>query len=199
MARYDNGVYGRQIIEGDIHTYNQQAARLPNRSTAKTFIYGLIYGAGDKKIGEIVNGSSTIGKELKKRFFKKIPALGQLQTAVQNKARTTGVLRGLDGRLLSVRSWHSCLNLLLQSAGALIFKQATILLHERLFKKYEYGKDFAMVANIHDELQLKVKENLAEEIGKLSVQAVKDTQSIFNLRCPLDATYKVGNNWAQTH
>ena len=56
-----------------------------------------------------------------------------------------------------------------------------------------------MVANIHDELQLKVKENLAEEIGKLSVQAVKDTQSIFNLRCPLDATYKVGNNWAQTH
>jgi len=56
-----------------------------------------------------------------------------------------------------------------------------------------------MTAHIHDELQLEVKENLVNEIGKLAIQAAKETKDYFNLRCALDAEYKVGNNWAETH
>ena len=42
------------ILEGDIHSYNQQSAGLPTRDNAKTFIYGTLYGAGDEKVGQIV-------------------------------------------------------------------------------------------------------------------------------------------------
>ena len=34
---YDGGEYAKQILEGDIHTYNQQAAGLATRDQAKTW------------------------------------------------------------------------------------------------------------------------------------------------------------------
>jgi DNA polymerase I-like protein with 3'-5' exonuclease and polymerase domains len=46
MARYDGGKYSKVILEGDIHTENQNAAGLPTRNDAKTFsnmgVYKLI-------------------------------------------------------------------------------------------------------------------------------------------------------------
>ena len=38
MAKWDGGVYAKVLLEGDIHTVNQQAAGLPTRDNAKTFI-----------------------------------------------------------------------------------------------------------------------------------------------------------------
>ena len=56
-----------------------------------------------------------------------------------------------------------------------------------------------MVAHVHDEMQLQVKNELADTIGKIAVQVIKDTQKDFNFRCPLNGEYKVGGNWAETH
>ena len=38
LAAYDDGAYGKVILEGDIHTANQKAAGLETRDNAKTFI-----------------------------------------------------------------------------------------------------------------------------------------------------------------
>lgn len=38
MARWDDGEYGHELLNGDIHTKNQLAAGLPTRANAKTFI-----------------------------------------------------------------------------------------------------------------------------------------------------------------
>lgn len=46
----------KEVVEGDIHTANQNAAGLETRDQAKTFIYAFIYGAGPAKIGSIVGG-----------------------------------------------------------------------------------------------------------------------------------------------
>ena len=37
MSPYDGGQYAHTILNGDIHTMNQQAAGLPERNQAKTF------------------------------------------------------------------------------------------------------------------------------------------------------------------
>jgi DNA polymerase I-like protein with 3'-5' exonuclease and polymerase domains len=37
MARWDKGAYIKEILEGDIHTANQNAAGLSERENAKTF------------------------------------------------------------------------------------------------------------------------------------------------------------------
>lgn len=39
---YDKGAYAHVILNGDIHTLNQQAAGLPTRNSAKTFIYAFL-------------------------------------------------------------------------------------------------------------------------------------------------------------
>ena len=63
--------YINEIINGDIHTANQQFAGLKSRDEAKTFIYALIYGAGDEKIGSIIKGNRADGKRLRERLDRK--------------------------------------------------------------------------------------------------------------------------------
>lgn len=206
MAWYDDGHYAKVLLEGDIHTLNQQAAGLPTRGDAKTFIYAFLYGAGDQKIGSIVlpNGTpeeqATVGKQLKARFLAKTPALKKLREAVADVVKKRGYLIGLDGRKLHVRSAHAALNTLLQSAGALIAKQATIIAYNDLIAMgLVWGKDFAQVAHVHDEVQFEVRKGLEELVGKTIVQAMVKAGEHFEFRCPIDGEYKHGGNWRDTH
>ena len=196
---YDDGEYIKQILQGDIHKYNQEAAGLDSRDTAKTYIYATLYGAGLNRLSEITGKSLAETKRINQQFLKNIPALKRLKEDVIKTYRTKNYLKGLDGRKLSIRSEHSALNTLIQSAGALIVKQATINLHEQLLKKLTYGKDFAQAAHIHDEFQLQVRKGLEDYVGKEAVKAIEDTQKNFNFRCELTGEYKIGRTWADTH
>lgn len=200
MARYDGGAYAKVLLEGDIHTANQQAAGLPTRDNAKTFIYAFLYGAGDEKIGSIVGKGAAAGKKLKASFLAKTPALARLKEAVAAAVKKNGHLKGIDGRILKVRSEHSALNTLLQSAGALLVKQATVNLYQELTRRgYEWGTDWAMVAHVHDEYQLHVRKEIAEEIAQVAVWSFQQAGRDFNWRCPLDGEAKLGANWKETH
>ena len=56
-----------------------------------------------------------------------------------------------------------------------------------------------VVANVHDEWQVEVREDQADQVGKLGVQAIQEVQRSLSLNCPLDGEYKVGGNWSETH
>jgi len=187
--------YTNEILNGDIHTTNQRLARIESRSQAKTFIYALLYGAGDAKLGSVVGGSRTVGKGLRQRFFDNLPSFKQLTDSVQREAKT-GFIKALDGRRLTVRSEHAALNTLLQGAGAIVMKQAVILLNDMLINK---KLDAKFVANVHDEWQIECREDHADAVGKLGVEAIVRAGKIFNLNCPLDGDYNVGSNWSETH
>ena len=197
MAKYDGGAYGETVVNGDIHTANQQAAGLDTRPQAKTFIYGFLYGAGVGKLGEIVGKGPGAGSVLKKRFLEKIPALAKLIDRVQ-KASERGYLVGLDGRHLKVRSSHAALNVLLQSAGALICKQWMVEFDKAL-KDKGLLESCQQVAWVHDEIQLETKEDMANEIGLLAVECIQKAGEYFNIRCELTGEYNIGDNWAETH
>lgn len=214
MARWDNGDYAKVLLDGDIHTVNQQAAGLPSRDNAKTFIYGFLYGAGDEKIGTIVGKGAEEGKRLKAKFLKGLPALGNLIAAIKEtlnpkpkkdkatgkmvKAKARKYLIGLDGRHLHIRSAHAALNTLLQSAGALIAKQAIVIL-DKLIEDAGYRGRAQMVAFVHDEFQLECDEDIADNVGKMCLQAFKEAGEHFNFRVRIDGEYKIGNTWADTH
>ena len=200
LARYDGGAYTKDIIQGDIHSVNQASAGLPTRDSAKTFIYAFLYGAGDEKIGNIIGKGQEEGRRIKREFLDKTPALKRLKESIDYTLKVKGYLNGLDGRKLQIRSSHSALNTLLQSAGALVMKMSTILLLEKLQKlDFVFGPDYALVAHIHDEMQLECRADLAEEIGKIAVKSIEDSGQLFNLKCPLTGEYRVGRNWAETH
>ena len=122
--------FKNEILNGDIHSANQRLAGLESRNQAKTFIYALLYGAGDAKLGSVVGGNKRDGAELRKRFFDNLPAFKHLKDSV-GRAASKGFLKGLDGRKLYVRSEHAALNTLLQSAGAIVMKHAMVNLSPR--------------------------------------------------------------------
>jgi DNA polymerase I len=198
IGAFDDGHFTKQLLDGDIHTYNQKQIGLPTRDLAKRVIYGCIYGIGDTRLGAVVGKNSQEGKRIKQKLFEALPALKQLRDNVIISVRNKKYLFGLDKRKLIPRSEHSSLNLLIQSCGALILKQATVILHNKL-KEKNYNDDVQMVAHIHDELQLQCKSSIADAVGKIARQSIIDAGVYFNLRCPLDAAYKVGSNWSQTH
>ncbi len=200
LAFYDGGEYAKTVIEGDIHTLNQKAAGLETRDQAKTFIYAFLYGAGDAKIGEIVGGSAREGQMLKRKFLSNLPALRKLQDAVQRKVTNGGKLIGLDGRVLPVRSSHAALNMLLQSAGAVTMKVALVQLFHRLNQiKWQHGREYSFVANVHDEFQAEVLPDKANVFGELAVDAIRRAGKELKLNVMLDGEAKVGMSWKETH
>ena len=200
LAFYDGGEYAREVIEGDVHTRNQKAAGLAERSQAKTFIYALLYGAGDQLIGEIVGGGAAEGQELKRRFYRNIPALAKLQEAIEYKVLKGGKLIGLDYRILPVRSPHSALNMLLQSAGAVCMKVALLQLFTRLNQmRWQHGREYSFVANVHDEFQAEVQPDKVGAFSELAVESIRMAGRELKLNVMLDGEAKVGETWAQTH
>jgi len=198
LAHYMNDdKYTKEVVNGDIHTANQMAARLESRDQAKTFIYAFIYGAGDAKIGTIVGGTKLDGAGLKERFLNSTPALARLRERVL-RAATTGRIKGLDGRYLLIRSEHAALNILLQSAGAIVMKKALTVFYKDLLNKKLTPSSY-FVANIHDEWQLDVPASIAKDVAEIGVNAIRKTTRLLNLNCPQDGEYKIGDNWAETH
>ena len=196
LAHYMNDEdYTHEVTEGDIHTANQKAAGLKSRNQAKTFIYAFIYGAGDAKIGSVVGGNQRDGAKLRKSFLDNNPSLKLLRERV-SKAAKRGYLKGLDGRKIYVRSEHAALNSLLQGGGAIVMKRALLML-QSLIKLNALDAKF--VANIHDEWQMEVREDLADFVGELAVGCIEKAGEYYKLRCPLTGEYKIGGDWSETH
>ena len=196
LAHYmDDEDFTKEILDGDIHTANQRAAQLESRNQAKTFIYALMYGAGDEKLGKVVGGSTTDGRRAREHFFDSKPTFKSLRDRVQ-RAANKKFLKGLDGRKLYIRNNHAALNTLLQGAGAIVMKKALCLLSDRLNVTNTPHK---FVANIHDEWQIEVSECRANKVGQLAVRSIVEAGEFYNLRCPLDGEFKIGRNWSETH
>ena len=187
--------YINEIINGDIHTANQKAAGLKSRDQAKTFVYALIYSAGDERLGSVVGRSRADGKRLRQQFLDNTPTFKNLKDQV-GRAAKRGYIKGIDGRKILIRHPHAALNTLLQGGGAIVMKQALVILNNELKLQTH---DVKIVANIHDEWQIEACETVADHVGRLAVDSIIKAGEHFNLRCPMDGEYKVGDNWSETH
>ncbi len=196
LAHYLNDTsYTDEILNGDIHTKNMELAGIKNRDQAKTFIYAFLYGAGAEKIGKIIGAGKEQGNVLINRFLSNLPSLKRLRSQVEN-AGYRGKIKAIDGRYLKVRSAHSALNTLLQGAGAIICKHWLLRITHRVYNKKLNVK---LVASVHDEYQFEVHNKDISEFCSITKIAMKETENLLKLRCPLDNDYKVGTTWAETH
>jgi len=197
LAHYiDTPDYTNEILNGDIHTKNMNMAGLTDRDQAKTFIYAFLFGAGAKKISTIVGSKDlTLGKKLIDKFLSELPRLKSFRSQVEEAAQS-GKVRGLDGRLFNVRSAHKAVNTIIQGAGAIACK---VWLRNMMKHVYKKGLDVKLIASIHDEYQFEVNKNDIQSMGEVVKLSIKETTEQLNLKCPLDAEFKTGSSWADTH
>jgi DNA polymerase I-like protein with 3'-5' exonuclease and polymerase domains len=154
-----------------------------------------MYGAGASKIGQIVGAGAKEGQILINKFLNSMPALKRVRDSV-TKAASKKLIRGIDGRLLHIRSPHSALNTLIQGAGAIVCKLWLINMIKRINRT---GVDAKLVASIHDEYQFEVLNKDINKFGQITKDAMKDTEKQLQMKCPLDSEWKVGKTWAETH
>tara|TARA_B100000287_G_scaffold122477_1_gene114369 strand:+ start:33693 stop:35453 length:1761 start_codon:yes stop_codon:yes gene_type:complete len=196
LSAYDKGAYAKEILNGDIHTKNQNDAGLETRDQAKTFIFALIYGGGDLMIGKIAGSNAKKGKELKDNFYKANPSFKQLKDNLE-QASNKGYILGLDKRKLKIRSRHKSFNTLLQSCAALICKQWILNIDHEIRRQ---NLDAKIIAWVHDEVQIAVKKGDADHVGDITSRMAKKTGEDFNItEIPIEAEFKIGTNWANTH
>ena len=199
MAAWDNGEYGALVLNGDIHEHNQEQAGLSDRNDAKTFFYALIYGAGNGKIGQIIDKGVSAGAELKKRFLDNMPALKKLIENCKFQVAKKGTVTLLDKREVPCRSKHSSLNVQIQGDGAVLMKLALVIFYDAIHSKDEWKDSVKLMATVHDEWQLECKPNIAEEIGQLGVSSIVEAGKRLECKIPMDGEYRIGRNWSECH
>ena len=211
LGRYDGGEYAKQILEGDIHWTNAKAFGLVKdvefdrnnpehkaiRNQAKGAIYALIYGAGNDKLGFVLDGDKKRGARARANFEAKVPAYLKLKDDVSTTLKVNGFIRGIDGRPLYPRSEHAALNTLLQSAGAVVMKAACVIANGEF--RCAMPTFVRQLASVHDEYQFEVCPEFADQTGKIATWAITKAGEKYNFRCRLDGEFRTGANWAETH
>jgi len=183
-----------ELLNGDIHTKNAKAAGI-DRPKAKTMVYATLYGCGIGKLATILDCSDKEAKVVLDNFYKNTPKLRDLLEKVKRIA-TKGYVPSLTGGRIQVRSEHSALNTLLQGAGASIAKQWCVTAHQNLRRASIPAQQVAIV---HDEIQIEVPEQYAEQVAEIMVASAAEAGEILGFRVPVDAEAKIGLNWYETH
>ena len=186
----------RYFIESDPHQANADAVGV-SRSQAKTLLYAFLYGAGNATLGKAVGGGPKDGKRARDALTAAIPGLRRLLAVVEAEFnRRGGLLRTIDGGFVRAPSLHSALNYKLQSAGALVMKQTSVILRDKIRAN---RWDALKVGDIHDEGQLDVLEAHAEMVGQAAVQSLEEAGVALKCNVPITGEYKIGKNWSETH
>lgn len=208
MAVYDQGAYGKVILEGDIHSENQKAAGLPTRNHAKSFIYGFLYGAGAAKIGSIIaptaddRTQAIAGQDIKNKFLASLPALSQVIEDCVTEATEKGYVISIDGRKTYVKSAHKALNCLLQSSGSISVKLWMTLFYKELLEKFGepgWGGVWTPLSWSHDDALVAVKNEYVEQIQSIILSNITKAGELLNLNIRLDGESKTGTNWYEVH
>jgi DNA polymerase I-like protein with 3'-5' exonuclease and polymerase domains len=204
LAHYMNDSdFTEEVLNGDIHSKNQQAAGLPTRDDAKTFFYAFMYGAGDGKIGSIINGSSKDGKRIKSEFLSNLPSLANVINEKQKEGEQ-GFITAIGGRPIKLTyskgydgemgyDTRKALNSLLQGSGAIYFKKWALEVDKRL------KGDDTIVILYHDEVQIDNSKDTVEYTKQALEDAVLATDAFFQVNCPNAIETKTGANWKETH
>ena len=210
LAYWDQGEYARVVTnpEIDIHIYNQERFGVETRDISKRLLYAVLYGAGNLKAGTIIDPNEKdeevlrqLGRTAINSFMKGVPALKKLKEQIDSYITTRGYLIGLDKRILYCRSAFKGLNVLLQSAGAILMKQVVVNIHNNIEHNLGliHDKDWQQVLMVHDEVQLVCSPQHTERIRDQAMAAFPQAQKFFGFQCEIEGDSRVGSDWSATH
>lgn len=192
MHYYFSQIYGLNPKDKEYDEDNKDMVK--GRKIGKTCTFAIIMGAGVGKIGSIL-GSYERGKQAFDGLKKSIKGWEKFKKHIDYQA-SLGYFIGLDGRKIPLKSAHYGMSSYLQSGESIIMKRAMVQSYKDIKSR---GLDAFQVAIVHDEMQYDCAEECAEEVGRILRDNIIKAGEYYNLKCPLDGEYKIGNNWSETH
>lgn len=220
-ARMKNKDYIYAMVSGkkedgtDPHTLTQRAGDLESRDIAKNTVYCLLFGGGDAKLAKTAKKPVGTGAELRQRLYTNLDGLGELMEHLTKEWKESarqkyngkynrmeyfdGKITGLDGRPITVPSEHQLLVYLLQADEAIHMSKAYCIAASKLRQKYKWGEDYGIVSWYHDEFTVECREDIAEDVKKISEDAIREAGEFFNILCPHEGQGAIGKNWYEIH
>ena len=173
------------------------------RREAKALNFGVIYGMGPQGFARSAGIKQTEAKEFIEKYFEEFPKISEYMESRRNEAHERGMVKNLLGRKRQLNEIYSsipemvrqaermAINFPVQSMTSDITKMAMIKIYDYIQKKYE-GGEIKILLQVHDEIVLEAKENIAE---KAAEELKEIMESVYELDAPLVAEAKIGDNW----
>jgi DNA polymerase-1 len=175
------------------------------RRISKMINYALLYGKTAFTLAKDIGVTQKEAQAFIQAYFARYPAVRGFMDDTVARARETGVVRTLLGRLRRLPDLQSrnaqvrgeaerqAVNTPVQGTAADLIKKAMLDLDAELKRRRSGAR---LVMQIHDELVLEVPEAEAEEMKSLVQRTM---ESALALDVPLVAEARLGHNWAEAH
>jgi DNA polymerase I-like protein with 3'-5' exonuclease and polymerase domains len=206
----------QEVNDGqDFHSDNQARFKLPDRLTAKKFLFRAIF-KGSAYAYSVDNDFRHLGgqkywQNVIDKFYEKYTGIYQYHADLMREATSTGRIVSESGRIYEFEprmkrgqlTWpeNDIVNYPVQGFAADLMSLARVSAWNRTRELREKGK-VLFVNTIHDSLCLDINGNLREaiEIGNIVRSSFRDIPANFKkiyggeLLIPMDADFKVGIN-----
>jgi DNA polymerase I len=175
------------------------------RRISKMVNYALLYGKTAFTLAKDIGVSRGEAEAFIAAYFARYPKVKVFIDATIAKARETGHVRTLLGRLrrlpdlrsrnfpVRMEAERQAMNTPVQGSAADLIKRAMIDLHRELAERKLRSR---LILQIHDELLLEVPEAEAEPVRDLVKRVM---EGALELAVPLVADARLGRSWAEVH
>jgi DNA polymerase-1 len=191
-----------QATAAEINKVSPSQVTETMRRNAKALNFGIIYGMGTFGFSQSAGISREDARKFISEYMEKFPDVAKFIKNTKEEAKKNGFVQTEIGRRRYLPEINSpnfqvqsgaermAINMPIQGLAADIMKLAMISVYG------EYVKNYAvrMILQIHDEIILEVREDLADEVSK----KVKETmENVYKLKVPLVVDTKIGENWGE--
>lgn len=187
-------------LETALKIFGEEDAK-NKRNIAKSINFGLIYGMGQRKLGQTLGISSSEAKTYIDGYFASFKTIKDFIKKTQENAKTNGYVETLLKRrryfnyqsatpMLLATYDRESVNTLFQGSAADLIKLAMLKFSNKKSAKF----DAKLLLQIHDELIFEVKSQNADEFAKYAKDIM---ENIYRLKIPLKTSVSIGDNWGE--
>lgn len=172
------------------------------RRQAKALNFGIIYGMSSFGFSQSADISREEAKKFIDNYMKEFPGVAKFIRKTKEDARAKGYAETELGRRrylpeinhpnfqVQAAAERMATNMPIQGLAADIMKLAMIAVYLR----YKGSDDVRMILQVHDEIILEVKKEMAE---KVSGEIKEIMEKVYKLKVPLVVDTKIGLNWGE--
>ncbi len=175
------------------------------RAAAKRVNFSIVYGISDYGLSQDLGISVYEARRYIEEYYRQFPTIKPCLEGFKTEGKEKGYVSTLFGRRrilkeltsanYNIRSFgeRAAMNTPIQGTAADIIKLAMNRAAQALKEK---GLDAALILQVHDELIVEAREDIAEEAAKVLSEAM---ENVISLDVPLLAEARIGKTWAEAH
>lgn len=194
LAPFDGGDFARRVASGaDLHQQNADLLGIP-RETAKTVLYGCLYGIGARSLAADLGISRSEAQVVIDGFTSGLPGFASMRSHLITEYRRDKRIALIDGRRIQVPREYTLLVYSISGDAAILMKHWALAVERRLA-----DSSYRMLAVVHDEIQGECRVDDIETAKTVVVETASEVGEQLGFRVPIAADAKEGSNWSETH